>query len=216
VTNKEIAKKFQQLAQLMEFWDENPFKIKSYNSAYILLRKIDAPLDIMTDAEIASLKGVGTSIAKGIRELLQTGNMSAMEPLRAKTPEGVQAMLRISGYGPKKIKQLWQELGVESLGELLYACEENRLVNIKGFGEKTQSDLKQKILYLQQAEGKMLYANAERVANHSANELRRAAPHIYIKVSGELRRRCPVVELIQFVVIEQTARLVELIAEKRL
>ncbi len=214
MTNKEIAKKFQQLAQLMEFWDENPFKIKSYNSAYILLRKVDNPLETMSDTEIAAIKGVGASIAKGIRELLTSGKLEAMEALRAKTPVGVQAMLNISGYGPKKIKQLWQELGVESLGELLYACEENRLVSIKGFGDKTQADLKQKIQYLQQAEGKMLYANAERLANASANELRRAAPHIYIKVSGELRRRCPIVELVQFVVIEKVEVLLDLITKK--
>lgn len=214
MTNKEIAKKFQQLAQLMEFWDENPFKIKSYNSAYILLRKIDTPLESMSEPEIAAIKGVGTSIAKGIAELLQTGELAAAQTLNAKTPAGVQAMLKISGYGPKKIKQLWQELGVESLGELLYACEENRLVALKGFGDKTQADLKQKIQYLQQAEGKMLYATAERLANLSANELRRAAPHLYIKVSGEIRRRCPVVELIQFVVIEKVENLVALITEK--
>ncbi len=214
MTNKEIAKKFQELAQLMEFWDENPFKIKSYSAAYILLRKIDTPLETMSDAEIAGIKGVGTSIAKGIRELLTSGQLSATESLYAKTPAGVRAMLKISGYGAKKIKQLWQELGVESLGELLYACEENRLVSLKGFGDKTQADLKQKIQYLQQAEGKMLYANAERLANHSANELRRAAQHLYVKVSGELRRRCPIVELIQFVVVEKTEVLVDLINEK--
>ncbi|MEY4928260.1 MAG: hypothetical protein RI894_2698 [Bacteroidota bacterium] len=214
MTNKEIAKNFQQLAQLMEFWDENPFKIKSYNSAYILLRKIDRPLETMSDAEITAIKGVGASIAKGIRELLTSGKLETMDALRSKTPAGVQAMLRISGYGPKKIKQLWQELGVESLGELLYACEENRLVSLKGFGDKTQADLKQKIQYLQQAEGKMLYANAERLANASANELRCATQHIYIKVSGELRRRCPIVELIQFVVIEKVDVLASLITEK--
>lgn len=187
----------------MEFWDDNPFKIKSYSAAYILLRKLDTPLAEMTDAEMLAIKGVGASIAKGVRELLTLGRLSAMDVFAAKTPEGVLNMLALSGYGPKKIKQLWEGLGVESLGELLYACEENRLVALKGFGEKTQQDIKQKVVYLQNAQGKMLYANAERVANQAITELKKKHHNLYLRITGELRRRSPIVERIELLTIAE-------------
>ena len=193
MTNKEIAKKFQQLGQLMEFWDDNPFKIKSYAAAYILLRKLDTPLAEMTDAEMLAIKGIGASIAKGVRELLTVGRLSAIDTFAAKTPEGVLNMLALSGYGPKKIKQLWEGLGVESLGELRYACEENRLVALKGFGEKSQQDIKEKVIYLQNAQGKMLYANAERIANQAITELKKKHHNLYLRITGELRRRTTIV-----------------------
>ena len=203
MTNKALAKSFQRLAQLMEFWDENPFKIKSYNSAYITLRKLDTPLANLSAAEITDLKGIGSSIAKGITELLTTGELTAMQALQAKTPEGVQEMLNISGFGPKKIRQLWQELGTETLGELLYACEENRLVALKGFGEKTQADLKTKIRYLQQGFGKQLYPIAEHIANTTIAQMRKIEPHLFVRITGELRRRCPVIALLELLVVSE-------------
>jgi DNA polymerase (family X) len=207
MTNKEIAKKFQQLGQLMEFWDDNPFKIKSYAAAYILLRKLDTPVATMTDAEMLAIKGIGASIVKGIRELLANGSLSATDAFAAKMPAGVMEMLALSGYGPKKIKQLWEGLGVESLGELLYACEENRLVALKGFGEKSQQDIKQKVVYLQNAKGKMLYANAERIANHAISALKKTHHNLYLRITGELRRRCPIVESIELLTISDAVYL---------
>ena len=203
MTNKEIAKKFQQLGQLMEFWDDNPFKIKSYAAAYILLRKLDTPLAAMTDAEMLAIKGIGASIVKGVRELLANGSLSATDAFAAKTPAGVLEMLALSGYGPKKIKQLWEGLGVETLGELLYACEENRLVALKGFGEKSQQDIKQKVVYLQNAKGKMLYSNAERIANQAVSALKKTHHNLYLRITGELRRRCPIVENIELITIAE-------------
>jgi DNA polymerase (family X) len=211
MTNKEIAKKFQQLGQLMEFWDDNPFKIKSYNAAYILLRKLDTPLSEMTDAEMMAVKGVGASIAKGVRELLTIGRLSAMDVFTAKTPDGVLEMLALSGYGPKKIKQLWEGLGVESLGELLYACEENRLVSLKGFGEKSQQDIKQKVVYLQNAQGKMLYSNAERIANQAMTDLKKTHHNLYLRITGELRRRLPIIENIELLTIAEAEYLEKVI-----
>ena len=84
-----------------------------------------------------------------IRELVDLGKMENLEKYKAKTPVGVQEMLEINGFGPKKVRQVWQEMGIESVGELWYACNENRLVEYKGFGLKTQEDLLQKLDYFQ-------------------------------------------------------------------
>jgi DNA polymerase (family 10) len=164
-SNKEIGKVFSRLADLMEYHDENPFKIKSYSAAYLVLRKMEQPVAAMSEAELTAVKGIGASIARSIHEIVRTNTLQALEDLLAKTPSGVVDMLGISGFGVKKIKQLVEGLGVESLGELLYACEENRLVSLKGFGAKSQTDLQQKIQYLLQAKGKFLYANIFEKAN---------------------------------------------------
>ncbi|MEO1412198.1 MAG: helix-hairpin-helix domain-containing protein, partial [Bacteroidota bacterium] len=145
MTNKEIARNFNELARIMELHDENPFKIRSYANAYLQLRKVGTPLVDMSDAEISGIKGVGKAIAGKIRELERTGTLAALEKYREMTPQGVQDMLRIKGFGPKKIKSLWKGLEVETIGELLYACNENRLVELKGFGAKTQEDLRKKL-----------------------------------------------------------------------
>ena len=136
MTNKEIATIFQYLGNIMELHGENKFKIRSYANAYIQLRKLPQPLSEMSDAEIAQVKGIGKTISSKIRELLNTGKIEALEKYKAQTPEGVQEMLSIKGVGPKKIKSIWKDLGAETIGELLYAVNENRLIELKGFGKK--------------------------------------------------------------------------------
>ena len=136
MTNKEIANVFNELGKIMELHGENPFKIRSYQNAYLNLRKLQSPLSEMPEAEIGAMKGIGKAISAKIQELLTTGELETLNKYLEKTPEGIRDMLKIKGFGPKKIKVLWDQLKVESVGELLYACNENRLVELKGFGEK--------------------------------------------------------------------------------
>jgi DNA polymerase (family 10) len=102
MTNKEIAYAFDELASLMELHGEDDFRIKSYKNAYLTIRKLDSPLGEMKDDEIKSIKGVGNAIASKIRELLDTGKMANLEKYREKTPDGVQEMLELNGFGPEK------------------------------------------------------------------------------------------------------------------
>ena len=147
LNNKQIAGKFDLLAKLMELHDDNPFKIKTYANAYLSLRKLEGNLAEMSKAELASIKGVGSTVADKIKELIETGEMVALEKFREMTPEGVQQMLSIKGLGPKKVKQIWKEMEIETIGELLYACNENRLVTYSGFGPKIQADIIEKLEY---------------------------------------------------------------------
>lgn len=200
MTNKEIAKTFQYLGAIMELHGENQFKIRSYQNAYITLRKLDRPLSEMSNEEIEGIKGVGKAIAGKIRELLDSGQMSTLEKYRAQTPEGIQEMLNISGFGPKKIMTVWKDLGVESIGELLYAVNENRLIELKGFGQKTQEDLRQKLEYYQKSKHKFHYAALEAEAEGLVAELRRSLPGVAVELTGEMRRRCNVVSRIELLV----------------
>ncbi len=200
MTNKDIAKTFQELARIMELHEENPFKIRSYSNAYITLRKWGRNLSEMTEDEIGSIKGVGKTITSKIKELLHSGKISTLEEYKAITPEGVTEMLNIKGFGPKKIRIIWKDLGITGIGELLYACNENRLVEVKGFGTKTQEDLKNKLAYFIKSKGKYLYATLEDEMFELKSALQNYFPGSKIHEVGEIIRKNAIVSGIEFLV----------------
>ena len=141
MTNKEIAEQFKLLGNLLELYGENKFKVRSYINAYTIIKKVGSPIENMSEEEIASIDGLGQAISSKAVELTSTGQMDALQELVDKTPPGIIKMLSVRGFGPKKVNTIWQELQVETIGELMQAIDENRLVKLKGFGEKTQKDL---------------------------------------------------------------------------
>ena len=200
MTNKQIAKAFDQLASLMELHEEDSFRIRSYRNAYLALRKADRPLAEMSDAEIKAIKGVGPAIAAKIRELLETGDMKTLQKYRDITPPGVIEMLDIGGFGPGKVRAVWKEMGVESPGELWYACNENRLVAYKGFGDKTQEDLRNKLDFFQKSKGKLRLDVALDAAERACRILGERLPGAFVAPVGEARRRCPTVTRVEALV----------------
>ena len=164
--NKAIAKSFSLLAKLMELHEDDPFKIRSYNTAYNILRKQEQPLAKMSNEELQSINGLGKAIAGKIEELTTKGQMDALEQFKAMTPPGVIEMLSVRGFGPKKVSAIWNQLGITTIGDLLQACIENRLVALKGFGLKTQESLKAKLKYFQSSQGFFHYADAITAISH--------------------------------------------------
>lgn len=193
MTNKEIAGWFRKLADIMELHGENPFKIRSYQSAYVTLRKWGEPLADLSLDQLNEISGIGKAISEKIRELVETGTLATYQKYADQTPEGVVELLDVPGIGPKKVRLLWKELGVESLGELLYACNENRLIELKGFGVKTQEDLQAKLAFYLQNKGQMRYPDALQVAREVLMELEALAPGARVELTGELRRGCQVI-----------------------
>ena len=200
MTNKEIANQFNSLAKIMELHGENPYRFKSYSNVYIQLRKLQTPLTEMSEKEIEAVKGVGKGALSKIQEIITTGKLSALEEYIAKTPPGIREMLVIKGFGPKKILSLWKELEVETVGELLYACNENRLVELKGFGAKTQEDLRKKLEYHLQSRGKSHYAAIEPKAQEYLKWLTKKIKPKAIDFVGEMGRYCPIVNQIEVLV----------------
>ena len=200
MSNKEIANAFNELAGLMELHEEPIFKIRSYQNAYLILRKLDRQLADMSPAEMKEIKGVGDAISLKIKELLTGGKMATLEKYRAQTPPGVVEMLDIKGFGPKKIRQLWKDLSVETVGELLYACNENRLVELKGFGEKTQEDLRQKLEFHLRSRDKFHFATLESEAGFLLPAIAGKIPGAKISTVGEYRRRLPILTKLEILV----------------
>ncbi|MCB0683585.1 MAG: DNA polymerase/3'-5' exonuclease PolX, partial [Saprospiraceae bacterium] len=128
------------------------------------------------------------------------GRMETLERYRAQTPEGVQEMLAIKGFGPKKVRVVWKDLGVETIGELLYAVNENRLLELKGFGPKTQEELKHQLEYYQRSKDKFHWAALEAEAVAVRDHLRERLPGVQVEWAGAWRRGCNVVERIEVLV----------------
>lgn len=200
MTNKQIATAFSNMSKIMELHDEDPFRIRSYKNAYLSLRKLDQPLVDMTDAEINALKGIGKSSTAKIRELQESGTMSSYQKYLDKTPPGVVDMLAVNGFGPKKVRTVWKEMGVESVGELLYACNENRLIELKGFGKKTQDDLIKKLTLFLNSRNKFLYGKVEAEQEKVLAYLNQQLPDSKIMVVGGMRQLNPIVEYLDFLV----------------
>lgn len=200
LTNKDIANYFNELGGFMDLYGENAFRTKSYKNAYIAIRKVDLPIVEMSDAEISAVKGLGKSTTSKVREIIETGKMQLLEDYKAKTPEGIQEMLKIKGFGAKKVSVIWKELEVETLGELLYACNENRLIKLKGFGEKTQLDLKKKIEYFLKSRDKFRYATLEMEALELISRIEKTLPNVAVSLTGEMRRRLPIVGKIEILI----------------
>jgi DNA polymerase (family 10) len=200
MSNKEIARAFQFLGELMELHGENPFKIRSYQNAYLTLRKLDRPLPDFSEEELAALPGIGKAIVGKIRELILYGKMEALEKYKAITPPGVEELLLVHGLGPKKLRVIWKELGIESIGELEYALNENRLLELKGFGEKTQEELRRQLAFYQRNNSSFLYAALEAPALELLNAVSAALPSIRVEWTGPLRRRSLVLQEISLLI----------------
>lgn len=201
MSNKELAKAFKLTAQLMELHDENPFKIRSIQNAAFKLERHPVPIETLDPNEIGSIEGVGKSIQTKITDLLTTNSFPEMDEMLKLTPRGVIDMLSIKGIGPKKVRTLWKELGIESTGELLYACNENRLVELKGFGSKTQLQIKQAIEYMEANQGKYLFAVIEPIALQILQDIRNSGIAEECSYTGEFRRKLEIQEKIELVLV---------------
>ncbi len=192
--NKPIARKLRLLSQLMELHDANPFKIKSIANAAFKVDKLPFQVAGKNYAELEKIDGIGKSTAGKIIELLEKGTMTELDELIAQTPEGIVEMMGIKGIGPKKVGIIWKELGIENIGELFYACNENRLVEAKGFGLKTQEDIRKVIEFNMASHGKFLYAKVEQQANDFLQQLKDIFPDALLEFAGEFRRRSEIID----------------------
>lgn len=199
ITNRQIAKAFRLASQLMELHSENPFKVRSLQNAAFKIEKLSVPLSSQNEIEIASIEGIGKGLQAKISDYLKRESFSDLDDLVSRTPSGVIDMLGIKGIGPKKVLQLWKELEIESVGELLYACNENRLVSLKGFGEKTQKLIRESIEFRISNAHNCLFPIAEFVSDEIITKIKFSSPDIEIFLTGQARRKCEIITSIEFI-----------------
>lgn len=203
--NFAIAENFSLLAQLLDIHGENSFKAKTYSIAAYNIEKLPMQLQDTDRSKLAGIKGIGESVGKKVIEMLETGRLQVLDEMVANTPAGVLDIRHIKGLGPKKIHIIWKEMGIESIGELQYACNENRLTRYKGFGEKTQANVLEAIDFYLRSLGHFLYAQVEEVYPQIKAYLDTLFTAGKVRSTGAYRRQELTIEEMEFVIDEPNA-----------
>jgi DNA polymerase (family 10) len=199
--NSAIADQLELYAKLLDIHGEDPFRAKSFAAAAFTVEKLPYPLAGLEPKKWQQIRGIGIGVATAIGDILASkGQWNLLTELLRRTPEGVVSMLQIKGIGPKKIQVIWKEMGIESIGELLYACQENRLTLYKGFGEKTQKAVEEAIRFILQHQGHFLYAEIEALFPSIESYLQSLFGKEKVAVTGRYRRQCPTLDELAFVV----------------
>lgn len=200
ITKETIIKILEEIAVLLELSGENPFKSRAYQNAARNLEKLDADItDLVKEDKLAEVPGIGEAINKKIRELVETGKLGYYESLKSSIPPGQLEMLKIAGLGPKKIHALYEQLGIKTMGELEYACHENRLVELKGFGKKTQDNILAGIEKVKLYNKRRLYAEVAADAQALLSLLENSKDVLRVSLAGSLRRSSETVKDIDIV-----------------
>lgn len=190
------------IADLLEVNGGNAHRARAFANAARAVERAEGDLsELVASGEVLQLRGVGRGTAAVLEELAAGKQPGALEELIARTPSGVQELLTVPGLGPKKVRSLWRDLGVAGVGELEYACRENRLIELPGFGVKTQERLLEALSFANKSRARRLLHDAWAGAADIKTTLeRRLADEVRVDVAGELRRRCETVGSIELVV----------------
>jgi DNA polymerase (family 10) len=207
--NAQLAEHLDLLSKLLDIHGADSFKSKSYAAAAFTIEKLPYALSTTPPEKWKNIRGIGSSVAGAITQLLESGSLTPLNDLLNNTPSGVVEMLQIKGVGPKKIHTIWKEMGIESMGELLYACQENRLLHYKGFGEKTQTSIENSIRFLLQHKGHFLYAEIEALLPTIESFLHQQFGKEQVAVTGNFRRQLPTLDELAFIITASKEKIKE-------
>ena len=198
---KTAARVLGEISALLEVQGENVHRVRALANASRIVERIEGDLEAMVaSGEILQIKGVGKGTAAILEQLAAGGRPEALEEAENAVPAGVREMLGLPGLGPKKVRALWQDLGLLSIGELEYACRENRLIELPGFGAKTQEKLIDAIRFARAAGERRLMNQAWSEAMRLAMAVGELDAVDEVVPAGEVRRSSETVGLVELVV----------------
>src|SRR5579885_2462363 len=201
MTKEEIAQALEEIATLLELKGENPFKIRAYTNAARAIETFRGNIaDFQDEAQVAQIPGIGESIALKIKELAATGSLKYLRDLRAEFPTGILELFSLPGLGAKKIKALYDKLGVSSIAQLQEACEQGRVAELPGFGETTQQKLRDAIARRAEQAGSFQLGEVAPEAETLRSDLAALDAASQVEIAGSYRRRKEVVHDLDFLV----------------
>jgi DNA polymerase (family 10) len=200
VDRNEIARILHEVAGMLELAGANPFKIRAYENAARAVLTYEGDLaEGVRSGELRNVPGIGATIFGNVETLLTTGDLPVYDELRATFPAGLRECLRVPRLGARKVKALFDALGVDSLDALERACLDGRLAGIRGFGPKSAQHILKGIGFVRGAAGRFLYATASARARAVAAAIRATGLASRVEVAGSLRRRLEIVKDIDLV-----------------
>ncbi|HKJ66444.1 MAG TPA: DNA polymerase/3'-5' exonuclease PolX [bacterium] len=200
MTKKDVARVLNEIGSLLELQGENVFKARAYYNAARTIEILTEDIaDLVESGDIAEVKGVGKALTEKISELVRTGRLEYYDTLKSGIPEGLFQLMEIPGLGPKKVRKIWQELEISTVGELEYACHENRLVDLEGFGAKTQDKILKGIEFLKKYQERWLIDEVTEAALPLLEFVQSHNKVIRAELAGSLRRHYETVKDIDLV-----------------
>lgn len=184
---------FEEIASLLDIEGENSFRAKAYHNAAKILASIDDLDTIIAEGRLKEIKGIGETLSLRIAEYAETGSIAYHEELKGRFPPSLIELLRIPNLGPRKIRTIYDKLGIKSVEELEGACIENRLAGLFKFGERTQEKILKGIEFFRTHSGEFLFAEALPLALRIKERLERVVPAGFVEVCGSIRRRKEIV-----------------------
>lgn len=194
-----MARVLEDIAALLEIQGENVFKIRAYQNAARAVEMLDDLEERVRTGRLSEVKGIGQAIEAKITTLVTTGRLPYYEELKKAVPPGVVELMRIPGLGPKKARLLHAQLGINTIGELEYACRENRLIALPGFGAKTQARILEGITFLKQFQGQFRLTDVLPTAVALVAQLQDHPAVTQASLAGSIRRYKEVVHDIDLV-----------------
>ncbi len=191
MVNQEIAQKFYKTADLLEILGENPFRVRAYRNAARTIESLGRDLSEMVaqGEDLTKLPGIGKDLAQKIQEIIDTGTFPKLKELEEKVPPGLIELLKVEGLGPKRIKTLYDSLGITSLEELREAAQKGEISKLPGFGKKLEQTILKGVVLAKKEGRRFRWAYAESFATELVRFLKEAKGLNEIEVAGSFRRR---------------------------
>lgn len=190
----EVAAVLDEIGTLLELDGGNPFEARAYQNAARALNNAEGDIgELLSSGALAKLPGMGKTLVARISEFVTTGDLPFYDELLTRVPVGLRQMTRIPGLGPKRIRQIYDALGVSTLDELKAAAESGKIASLPGFGAKSQENILKGLDFLASHQDYTLFPEAEAQAEAIASILRALPQIVRLQVAGSIRRRKEVV-----------------------
>ncbi|MFP3912893.1 MAG: DNA polymerase/3'-5' exonuclease PolX, partial [Desulfobacteraceae bacterium] len=191
VQNADVSEIFNKLADLLDIQGANPFRVRAYRNAARTVTSLPRNVSdmIRENKDLSELAGIGKDLAGKIREIVETGTLSQLEEVEKETPSELNQLMNVGGLGPKRVKALYQELGVRNLKELKAAAESQKIRNLEGFGEKTEQQILEELQQMDGSQVRIKLLEAEQRAEPLVDYLKKTKGLKKITVAGSFRRK---------------------------
>ena len=189
--NRDIAAKFDELADLLEIEGANAFRVRAYRNAARTIRDLPQTVAqlVREDADLTELPGIGEDLARKAREVVETGELSALQKVVQSVPESLIEVMGVAGLGPKRVKTLYEQLGVKDVDGLKQAAQAGKIQTLSGFGAKTEQNILQELATRGSGEKRFRRRDAEEMAEPLVALLREVDGVDQAAIAGSYRRR---------------------------
>ena len=209
MTRENLAEVLEEIALLLELKDENPFKIRAYRQGADTVRSFEGEIvELAAKNELKGIKGIGEALRDKLHELASTGRLEFYEKLRLEFPAGLFELFDVQGLGPKKVKALYEALGISSVADLKTACDEGKVAGLPGFGAKTQVKILEAIALRADFADTFLLGGISPLVEEILGLLRMHPEISRVTVAGSFRRAKETVHDLDFVVATKEPKLV--------